>query len=144
MARTGDRSVEGVHLDRVRDALDRTDVVFAVLFGSYARDTAEESSDVDIAIRFPEETSARERFRRRNRIDAELQGHAEGFVDVSDIDALPTAVAYAALREGDLLVGDESAVEAYREQVSQEYEATADERERKHRDLIERLAAGDV
>jgi predicted nucleotidyltransferase len=144
MVGTGDRTVERVSIDGVRDTLARTDVVFAVLFGSCAQDTADESSDVDIALRFPEEMGARERFGLRNRIDAELQQHAERFVDVSDIDALSTAVAHAALREGALLVGEESIVKAYRKRISQEYEATADERERERRDLIERLAAGDV
>lgn len=69
--------------------------------------------DVDIALRFPEGTDDRERFRQRNRIDAELQAYATGFVDVSDIDALPTSVAYAALRDGIRLLGDETAVDAY-------------------------------
>ena len=87
---------------------------------------------------------ARERFRLRNRLDAELQRYAEDLVDVSDIDALPTSVAYAALREDDLLVGEESTVKAYRKRISQKYEATADERGRERRELIERLAAGDV
>jgi predicted nucleotidyltransferase len=144
MVGTGDRTVEEVSIDGIRDTLARTELVFAVLFGSCARDTAGESSDVDIALRFPDEMGARERFRLRNRLDAELQRYAEDFVDVSDIDALPTSVAYAALREGDLLVGEESTVKAYRKRISQEYEATADERERERRDLIERLAAGDV
>ena len=119
-------------------------MLFRSLFGSYARGTVDESSDVDITLRFPDEMGARERFRLRNRLDAELQQYAEDFVDVSDIDALPTSVAHTALREGDLLVGDESTVEAYRKRIFKEYEATADERERKRRDLIERLAAGDV
>ena len=144
MAGIGVRSIEGVSIDGIRDTLARSELVFAVLFGSYARGTVDESSDVDITLRFPDEMGARERFRLRNRLDAELQQYAEDFVDVSDIDALPTSVAHTALREGDLLVGDESTVEAYRKRIFKEYEATADERERKRRDLIERLAAGNV
>jgi hypothetical protein len=85
-----------------------------------------------------------ERFRLRNRIDASLQEYAEGFVDVSDIDSLPTPVAHAALRDGIVLVGDEQVVESYRQQVKREYEATADERERERRELIDRLARGDT
>lgn len=48
------------------------EVVFAVLFGSHARETADES-DVDIALCFPDEMDAYERFRLRNRVDANLQ-----------------------------------------------------------------------
>lgn len=37
--------------------------------------------------------------------------HAQGFVDVSDIETVPTPVAYAALRDGIVLAGDEGAAE---------------------------------
>jgi CHASE2 domain-containing sensor protein len=99
---------------------------------------------VDIALRFSDEMNDRERFRTRNRIDAELQQFADGFVDVSDIDALPTQVAYAALRDGIVLVGDESAIRPYREQVADAYEQAADDRERERREFIDRLARGDA
>jgi len=106
--------------------------------------TIDNSSDVDVALRFPDEMDANERFRLRNRTDAHLQEYAEGFVDVSDIGSLPTPVAHGALRDGNVLVGDEQAVESYREQVQQEYEATAYERERERREFIDRLARGDT
>jgi predicted nucleotidyltransferase len=137
-------TVEGVDVEGLREYLDDRDVVFAVLFGSRVSGEADESSDVDIALRFPEGIHDRERFRRRNRIDADLQEYANGFVDVSDIDALPTPVAHAALQEGVVLTGDERAVEAYRDEVAAEYESTAAERERRRRELIDRLARGDV
>lgn len=141
MANTGDT---GIDLDGMCEYLEGTPVVFALLFGSHARDTAESASDVDVTLRFPEELDDRERFRARNRIDAELQQFADGFVDVNDIDALPTEVAYAALRDGVVLVGDERAVETHREQVAEAYEATAAERERERREFIDRLARGDA
>lgn len=144
MTSAGGPTVEGVNIDEMRDYLVQTEVVFAVLFGSRARDTADETSDVDVALRFPEEMDTHEQFRLRNRIDAHLQEYAESFVDVSDIGSLPTPVAHAALRDGIVLVGDEEAVESYREQVTQEYEATADERERERRAFIDRLARGDT
>lgn len=128
----------------MRAHLAQTSVEFALLFGSHARGTASESSDVDVALRFPVEMDAYERFRRRNRIDAKLQEYAESFVDVSDIATLPIPVAYTALRDGILLVGEESDVTAYREPVEQEYEATKDEREQARQELIDRLARGDV
>lgn len=144
MARTGEPSIEGVDLAGMGAYLEGTPVVFAVLFGSRARGRADAASDVDVALCFPDEMDAHERFRRRNRIDADLQQYADGFVDVSDIDALPTPVAYAALRDGLQIVGDEQAVEMYREQVEAEYEATAEERERERQAFIRRLAEGDL
>lgn len=140
----GEPSIRGVNLTGMREYLARTAVVFAVLFGSHARGTADESSDVDISLRFPEEMDDYERFHARNRIDADLQEYAEEVVDVSDIDSLPTPVAHAALRDGIVLVGDEQVVEEYREQVERAYEASADERERKRREFIDRLARGDT
>jgi predicted nucleotidyltransferase len=96
--------IETADLDAIRAALDGTDVVFALLFGSHARSEATGDSDLDIAVRFPDRLSDRDRFRARNRIDATLQAHAEGTVDVNDIDALPVAVQHAALREGSCCV----------------------------------------
>jgi predicted nucleotidyltransferase len=144
MADTREPTVEGVDVAGMVEYLVETPVVFAVLFGSRATGSAEPSSDIDVALRFPEETDTRERFRLRNRIDAGLQRYADGFVDVSDLDSLPTPVAYNALRNGRVLVGDEETVAAYRDRVEAEYEATDDERKREHREFIERLARGDV
>jgi ADP-ribosylglycohydrolase len=97
---------------------------------------------VDIALRFPEEIDAYERFRLRNRIDTELQQYTASFVDVSDIDTLSTPVVYAALCDGTRLVGDERTVEAYRENAEQEYEVTKDDQEQARREFINRLARG--
>lgn len=144
MPNSGEPTIEGMDIDGLRDYLAQTDIVFAVLFGSHAQGTADEASDIDIALRFPDDMDDHDRFRRRNRIDADLQAYADGFVDVSDIETLPTPVAYAALRDGVFLTGDERAAEAYQEQVKTEYETTATEREQERREFLDRLARGDV
>lgn len=128
----------------IRDYLARTGVDFAVLFGSHVRDEERASSDIDIALSFPDEMDDYERFHLHNSISAELQQYADSFVDVSDLDSLPLPVAHAALRDGVLLVGDERTLEAYRERVNEEYEATAEKRKREHEEFIDRLARGDV
>jgi predicted nucleotidyltransferase len=133
-----------IDLTEIRNYLAEAKVTFAVLFGSHARDTESESSDIDVALRFSDEMDDYERFHLRNRISAELQQHADAFVDVSDLDSLPLPVAHAALRDGVYLVGDERTVEAYRERVKAEYEATAEKRKREHEEFIDRLARGDV
>lgn len=135
---------ETIDLEGIRDYLALTEVVFAVLFGSHASGTADESSDVDIALRFPDELSEAERFRQRNRIDADLQSYAAGFVDVSDIESLPIHVAHAVLRDGVRLVGDQADVETYKQDVEGEYAARASERDEERRAFIDRLARGDI
>nr|WP_245810826.1 nucleotidyltransferase domain-containing protein [Halorubrum halodurans] len=90
-------AIDGVDVAAIRRYLAETDVCFAVLFGSRVRGETHESSDVDVALRFPEDLSPKERFRRRNRIDADLQSYADDFVDVSDIEHLPLPIARAAL-----------------------------------------------
>lgn len=144
MPGTDDSSLEGVDLAGMRSYLSETPVEFAVLFGSYARGTAGESSDVDVALAFPDTLDARERFRVRNRVDAELQGYADAFVDVSDVESLPTPVAYTALRDGQVIVGGEDKVESFRERVTKVYEASADERQRERREFVDRLARGET
>lgn len=134
----------GVDIEGIRQCLEGRDLEFALLFGSRARGESEPSSDVDIALRFPEEMDAADRFRRRNRIDAALQAFAEGFVDVSDIERLPVPVAYRALRDGIVLLGEKRRVETYRERVGAEYESTESERDRERRAFIDRLASGEV
>ncbi|WP_101297083.1 type VII toxin-antitoxin system MntA family adenylyltransferase antitoxin [Halegenticoccus soli] len=144
MPKPDDSSVETIDLEEIREYLAQTEVIFAVLFGSHANGTADESSDVDIALRFPDELSEAERFRRRNRIDADLQAYADGFVDVSDIESLPTHVARTVLRDGVRLVGDQKDVDTYKQDVEVEYDASASEREEERREFIDRLARGDV
>lgn len=144
MPRRDESAVEPIDLDGIRDYLARTEVIFAVLFGSRASGTADESSDVDLALRFPDELSDAERFRQRNRIDADVQSYADAFVDVSDIESLPTHVAHRVLRDGVRLVGDQADVETYRQDVEAEYAARASERDEERRAFIDRLARGDV
>jgi len=144
MTRARDSSAGEVDIEGIRDALDSRPVEFALLFGSHARGESEASSDVDIALRFPDSVSDTERFRERNRIDAALQEHAPGFVDLSDIDTLSVPVARAAFRDGVLLVGDERAVDAYRRRIEAQYESTADERQRNREAFIDRLASGET
>lgn len=144
MPKSNNSSGEIADLEGIRDYLAQTEVIFAVLFGSHVRETADESSDVDITLRFPDELSEAERFRRRNRIDADLQAYADQFVDVSDIGSLPTHVAHAALQDGVCLVGDQEEITAYKQRVDAKYDAGASERDEERREFIDRLARGDV
>ncbi|SFR90327.1 Predicted nucleotidyltransferase [Halomicrobium zhouii] len=144
MDEPGEPAIDEVDVEGMREYLAGEEVVFALLFGSHARGTADASSDVDVALRFPGEMDAHERFRRRNRIDAALQEYADGFVDVSDISSLPIPVAHAALRDGVRLVGDEQTIDEYRTQVQTEYESSSAARKADDEAFIERLARGEI
>ena len=96
----GGSAIDGMDVAAIRRYLAETGICFAVLFGSRVRGETHDSSDVDAALRFLEELLPKERFRRRNRIDTELQGYADDFVDVSDIQDLFLLIARAALQKG--------------------------------------------
>lgn len=134
--------LDGIDVEGMAEYLDDAGVVYAVVFGSYARGEAEPGSDVDVAVRFPDDWTPRERFDRRNRVDAALQTYADEFVDVSDLAELPASVARRALRDGVLLVGDDADVAADRQRVEREYEATREEREAERRAFLDDLAEG--
>lgn len=131
-----------VDLDAMAAFLEGTDAVYAVCFGSVARGEAHAGSDVDVAIRFPDEMDERERFRQRNRIDAELQAYANATVDVSDMETLPPAVALRAVCEGVLIAGDESRLDADRVRLDSATSEASEDRLREQRSFIDRLARG--
>jgi predicted nucleotidyltransferase len=132
MSPAADIETPNVDVEGMCEYLSRQDLEFAVLFGPYAREESDSASDVDIVLGF----------RRRNRIDAELQAYADAFVDVSDIKSLPASVARNALREGIRLAGSAEAVDEYRERIETDHDAESAERERQA--FINRLARGDV
>lgn len=144
MDRPDPDALPGVDVQGMRAVLDQPSVEFAILFGSRARGSASQTSDVDVAIRFREDEDETARFRRRNRIDAELQAYAESFVDVSDIDDLPTELRHRVLDEGLLLVGDVDDVAEYAEQVTDAVTRTATDRDADRREFIDRLARGEL
>lgn len=135
-----DSTPDGLDLEAMSEFLAATEVVYAVLFGSRVRDDAGPGSDVDVVLQFSEDFEDRQRFDRRNRIDAALQSYADAFVDVSDVEHLSPTVACRALRDGRLLVGDETAVAADLDRFERCVASTDAERERERRDVVDRLA----
>jgi len=63
--------------------------VFAVVFGSQFSDESTPSSDLDLAIKFADRLSERDRFEKRCFLSGNLQHGDRPFVDVSDIDRSP-------------------------------------------------------
>ena len=129
---------------RLRAALAETlcsdeAVDFAVVFGSRVSDEAGPSSDLDVAVKFSESLTPHERFRRRCYFAGELQRTDGPFVDVTDLDALPLAVAHDAVT-GEFLCGDEASYHRFKADVEATYEREREELDRHRRDVINRIA----
>lgn len=118
-------------------------VEFAVLFGSVARGSMADHSDIDVAIKFAPDLDRAERFQRRNLITGKLMARlGTDHVDVSDLEALPVEIAHAALRDGIPLIGEQASIDEHRAVVERRYEATADEREHAREELFRRIRQG--
>lgn len=144
-ARVSDDDIAArVALEGFRSVFADTDVRYAVLFGSYATGSETSTSDLDVGVRFADDCSRRERFRQRNRIDSALQSYADPFVDVSDLETLPETVALSALRDGQFLYGDHATKAADERRLEQQVDASSEDRKRRQREFIDRLAKGDV
>ena len=116
-----------------------SDVAFAVVFGSQVTGETTSASDLDLAIKFADNLSDRERFGKRCFLAGELQREDWPFIDVSDIERLPLAVAHDAVN-GTFICGDERIFEQFKTNVT---EAFADQRETLHRQqraVIDRIA----
>lgn len=116
-----------------------SDIEFALVFGSQVTDTARPSSDLDIAVKFDDHFSSGERFRKRCFLAGELQQEDTPFVDVSDIDELPLAVAHDAV-QGRLLCGDEEAFREVKAEVETAFAERGEEIRQRQRALIDRIA----
>lgn len=133
-----------VDLEGLRSVVAETDVRYAVVFGSYATRAATATSDLDIGVRFADECSRRDRFRQRNRIDAAAQSYADPFVDVHDLETVPDHVAVRALQEGLLWYGDAETKAMDERRLTRRLAETNDQRTRRRREFVDRLAEGDV
>mgnify|MGYP002760641325 CR=1 FL=1 len=129
---------------QVRSALEATlcsdpDIVFGVVFGSQLSGTPTPLSDLDVAIKFTDELSEQERFEKRCFLSGDLQHEDRPFVDVSDIESLPLAVAHDAVN-GEPLCGDEQAFERFRADIEARFDRQRETLRRRQRELIDRIA----
>lgn len=120
---------------------DEGDIEFAVAFGSQVTDDSSPSSDLDLAVKFTTGLSTRERFGRRWFLSGDLQREGAPFVDISDIETLPVAVAHDAAN-GEFLCGDERAFRRFKTEIEATFEERHDELRRHQRDVIDRIAEG--
>ncbi len=97
------------------------------------------SSDLDLGVKFADELSERERFEKRCILSGDLQGEAFPFVDVSDLESLPLAVAHDAVH-GELLCGDERAFERFKADIDAEFDDQREALRRQQCAVIDRIA----
>lgn len=85
-----------INLDALRQVLRRHGVCFALLFGSHARGTADDRSDVDIAVWAP------------TPVDLwSLSGELDDIVDVVDLQRAPDGLAGRIALHGEVVLDDD-------------------------------------
>lgn len=121
--------------------IERYPIRFAVLFGSHARGTPTEFSDVDIAIEFEESVSDDDRAIARIRPLADLMEElGTDEVDVADLDAVRPEIGAAALENGTVLVGTEDRATRLRERFERQVTpSTHEDRMDRFDELVSRM-----
>ena len=114
-------------------------VVFAVGFGSRFSEESTQSSDFDIAVKFADELSRRERFEKWCFLSGAVQQDKGPFIDISDIDSLPVPVAQDAV-SGEFLCGSEEVFEQFKSDTEAEFTEQRERRHQEQRAVIERIA----
>jgi predicted nucleotidyltransferase len=115
------------------------DVEFAVLFGSQITGESTQASDLDLAVKFSDDLSEAERFERRCFLSGDLQRDDLPFVDVSDIESLPLAVAHDAVK-GTFVCGDTDAFARFKTRIEARFGDQRDDLRRRKRAVIDRIA----
>jgi predicted nucleotidyltransferase len=114
-------------------------VEFVVAFGSQVTGETTQSSDLDLAVKFVDGLSDRERFDKHCFLSGDLQQEEAPFVDVSDVESLPIDVARDAVN-GRFVCGDEDAFEQFKTEVEAEFAEQRDDLRRHQRAVIDRIA----
>ncbi|MBX0297205.1 nucleotidyltransferase domain-containing protein [Halomicroarcula sp. F27] len=114
-------------------------VEFVVAFGSQVTGEPTPSSDLDLAVKFVDDLSDRERFEKVCFFSGDLQQADTPFVDLSDIEALPLDVAHDAVN-GTLVCGDEQMFEQFKTDIEAAFADQRDDIRRHQRDVIDRIA----
>lgn len=135
---------EGTDRSQVHAGLEESlcrdaDVEFVVVFGSTVTGEPRPESDVDVAVKFTDDLSSHERFRKRCFLSGDLQREGAPFVDLSDIEELPLDVAHDAVT-GEFLCGDEQSFDELKAEIETEFEKRRGDMRGRQRDVIDRIA----
>ncbi|SEL88885.1 nucleotidyltransferase domain-containing protein [Haloferax larsenii] len=115
------------------------DVEFVVAFGSQTTGEATSTSDLDIAVKFADSLSDRERFKKQCFLSGDLQQEDAPFVDLSDIETLSLDVAHDAVN-GSFVCGDEHAFGRFKRDIEARFVEQAGDLRRQQRAVIDRIA----
>lgn len=115
------------------------DIEFAMTFGSQVTGDARQASDLDLAIKFSDDLTPHDRFRKRCFLSGDLQQEDAPFVDISDVESLPVNVARDAVN-GEFLCGDERAFRRFKADTEAAFEERRDDIHRHQQDIIDRIA----
>ncbi|RDZ39533.1 DNA polymerase subunit beta [Haloferax sp. Atlit-4N] len=127
-------------LSALREAVcSDSDLEFVVTFGSQITGEATTTSDLDIAVKLADSLSARDRFEKQCFLSGDLQWEDAPFVDLSDIETLPLAVAHDAVR-GSFVCGDDQAFEQFKTETEAQFAEQRDDLRRQRRAVIDRIA----
>ncbi|WP_199522771.1 nucleotidyltransferase domain-containing protein [Haloferax sp. Atlit-4N] len=116
-----------------------SDIEFVVAFGSQITGEATTTSDLDIAVKFADSLSGRDRFEKQCFLSGDLQWEDAPFVDLSDIETLPLDVAHDAV-SGSFVCGDEQAFEQFKTEIEAQFAEQRDDLRRQQRAVIDRIA----
>ena len=116
-------------------------VEFAVAFGSRIEGNPVSTSDFDLAVKFEDDISSQERFRKLCFLSGDLQQDDAPCIDLSDIEALPVDVAHDAV-SGEFVCGDEQAFQQCKTEIEEAFAEQRDTLRRRQRAVIDRIAEG--
>lgn len=116
-----------------------SDIEFVLAFGSRVAENSGPTSDLDLAVKFVEDLSSHERFKKRCFLSGDLQRSDAPFVDIADIERLPLAVAYDVVN-GEFLCGDERLFNRFKTEIESKFENRRDDIRHDQRKLIDRIA----
>lgn len=127
-------------LDAVRASVCPDSAVkFVVAFGSQVSGETRASSDLDLAVKFSDEVSDRDRFEKQCFLSGELQQEDAPFVDLTDIESLPLEVTHDAVN-GRFVCGNEQAFEKFKSTVETRFDDQREALREHHRGVIDRIA----
>lgn len=109
-----DVDIDGVDIETLREVLEESPITLGVLYGSVARGTDHERSDIDVAVEFDEDLSSTDRTDARLSLIERLAiALGTDDVDVVPIARVPHSLLDEIRTDGVILIGSESDLERH-------------------------------
>lgn len=115
------------------------EIEFVVAFGSRTTEEAISSSDLDIAVKFADELSDHNRFRKQCFLAGELQDSTLPHIDIIDIEAVSLELAHDAVA-GKFICGDRATFRRFRTNIETEFANESEQLREHQQNIINRIA----